>query len=151
MGRRKLIVIERKMAALKKAQPIADFVKARVQKRGDLTKAITAAEAKFRVDQRTVQRALKTIRSIPLPTPWFALARRQNLSIARELHGFGNRMLAQFEFIRKWIPRSELEALGDLTQEWALQIARERQAAAELKSRDGGPLSQRHQKVTDTK
>ncbi len=132
MGRKKRTLIERAVRSSDRDRAIAEYVRARLfGRRGDREKAVASAAVRFHAERSTVERALARNRRtlqlshlVPgrLARPSSALA---NAKAAAPL-------LRELDFVRRWIPQAELEERGDLTWEWALQIAREREQLARL-------------------
>ena len=138
MGRKKLGPIERvTRPATDRDRKIAGYVNARlVGQRGDRARAVAAAAEHFHADTRTIERALGRQRRIerlsrisPIPNVEFSSR------LASVMQQVGAPMLRKLTFMREWITLAELEQRGDLTEEWAMEIARLREQLARLTER----------------
>ena len=119
---------------------IAEYVDARLAgRRGDSELAIAAAEH-FHADTRTIQRALQRHRRIE-QLQRASLVPNVELSriaptIARSIDTAQVGIpLSKLMFIRQWITIEEYEQRGDLTEAWAMEVARLREQLARLSGR----------------
>ena len=141
MGRKKLGPIDRRMKHVDRDKKIAEYVDARLAgRRGDSELAIAAAAEHFHADARTIQRALhrhrrnEQLKDVSV-LPNIGLS---GISPIVELSIVAARVgnpFSKIMYIRQWITIEEWEQRGELSEEWAMEIARLREQLARLSRR----------------
>lgn len=141
MGSKKLGPIDRRMKHVNRDRKITEYVDARLAgRRGDSELAIAAAAEHFHADTRTIQRALQRHRRIE-QSQRLSLVPNAELSriaptIARSIDAAQVGIpLSKLMFIRQWVTIEEYEQRGDLTEAWAMEVARLREQLARLSGR----------------
>ena len=135
---------------------ITEYVDARLAgRRGDSELAIAAAAEHFHADTRTIQRALQRHRRIE-QLQRVSVLRNVKLSGVPPIIAYGinavkaGNPLSNMNFIRQWITIEECEQRGELSEEWAMEVARLREQLARLNRRrqPKQPLSKTAKKQT---
>jgi hypothetical protein len=136
LGRKKLGPIDRVTLHAERDKKITDYVNARAVagRRGDRARAVTAAAEYFHTDTRTIERALRRQRRIE-QLPRFPLIPKVEFNRLASNAQVAAPMLRKLTFLRQWITLAELEQRGDLTEEWAMEIARLREQLAQREPR----------------